>query len=122
MSSSKQGQLSFYKGLNAEDRIADAYVRNGFEIVQRRWKTSDGEVDLVAKHQDKLYFIEVKCSKTFDSAIAQITPAQKQRIRNAAMGYLAQTHGNLDVECRFDAALVDGRGFIRILPGALLAP
>lgn len=121
MDRSTRGKLSYLKGHVAEDQIAAAYERRGFDIVERRWKTKNGEIDLVAKHKSKIYFIEVKSSSTFDKAVEQITPRQQQRIHDAALTYLAEKVGNLDTDCRFDAALVDGAGNIRVLPGALLA-
>lgn len=115
------GKISFLKGQAAEGQVAQAYERNGFEIVDRRWKSKEGEIDLVARHKEKLYFIEVKASKTFETAVQQITPRQQKRIHNCALQYLAEKTGHLDVDCRFDAALVDSAGRIKILPGALLA-
>jgi putative endonuclease len=120
MGRASRGKLSYFKGRAAEDQIAAAYARNGFDIVERRWKTKDGEIDLIAKHGAKLYFIEVKSSSTFEKAVEQITSKQKQRIHDAALSYLADKVGNLDAECRFDAALVDGAGKIKVMPGALL--
>ncbi len=121
MCKSSRGKLSYFKGQAAEDQIAAAYQRCGFDIVERRWKTKDGEIDLVAKHNAKIYFIEVKSSSTFEKAVEQITPRQQQRIHDAALSYLAEKVGNLDTECRFDAALVNDAGKIKVLPGALLA-
>jgi putative endonuclease len=121
MDRASRGKLSYFKGQAAEDQIAAAYERNGFDVVERRWKTKDGEIDLIAKYGEKFYFIEVKSSSTFDKAIEQITPKQQQRIHDAALTYLADKVGNLDTECRFDAALVDGAGKIKIMPGVLLA-
>jgi len=121
MDKSARGHQSYLKGKAAEDRIALAYERNGFDIVERRWKTRDGEIDLVAKHGRKIYFIEVKSSTSFESAVEQITPRQQQRIQNAALSYLAQKVGCLETDCRFDAALVDGMGKIKVMPGALIA-
>ena len=90
MDKAVRGKLSYLKGQAAEDQIAAAYLRNGFDIVERRWKTKEGEIDLVAQHGDKLYFVEVKSSTTFASALDQITPRQQQRIHDAALQYLAQ--------------------------------
>lgn len=114
------GITSYHKGLAAEEIVARAYERNGFEVLEKRWKTREGEVDLVARHQEKLYFVEVKCSRNFDQAAALITPRQQQRIQNAALGYLAERAKSLDVDCRFDAALVDGMGRVQVLPGAFI--
>ncbi len=74
MCKSSLGKLSYFKGHAAEDQVAIAYERNGFEMVERRWKTKVGEIDLVAKHKSKIYFIEVKLSSSFEKAVEQITP------------------------------------------------
>lgn len=121
MCSKNRGKLSYAKGHAAENQIALAYERNGFEIVEHRWKADKGEIDVIAKHADKLYFIEVKSSSTFERAVEQITPRQQNRIQNAALQYMAEKIGSLEVDCRFDAALVNAQGQIKILPGALLA-
>ena len=121
MCKSSLGKLSYLKGHAAEDQVVIAYERNGFEIVERRWKTKEGEIDLVAKHKSKIYFIEVKSSSSFDKAVEQITPRQQERIQNAALQYLADKVGTLDVDCRFDAALVNDVGKIKVMPGALIS-
>ena len=114
------GTASYLKGIAAEDTVARAYQRCGFDVVARRWKTREGEVDLVARHADKYYFVEVKCSRTFERAAEQITPRQQQRIQQAALGYLAERAKTLDVDCRFDAAMVNEHGQVRVLPGAFI--
>jgi len=114
------GKVSYLKGLAAEDIVARAYERSGFEVVERRWKTREGEVDIVARHKDRIYFIEVKNSCSFDQAALRITPHQQQRIQNAALQYLAEKAKTIDVDCRFDAALVDGTGRVKVLPGAFM--
>lgn len=121
MDKKHQGTLSHLKGEVAEQQIVDAYIRCGFQIVERRWKTAEGEIDIIAQHENKFYFIEVKSSSTFEKAVERITPLQCQRIQNAALVYLSQKKANLEIECRFDAALVDGKGRIKVLAGALIA-
>jgi len=114
------GKISYLKGLAAEDIVARAYERAGFEVVERRWKTKEGEVDIVARHQDKLYFVEVKNSRSFEQAAVRITPRQQKRIHDAALCYLAEKAKTLNVDCRFDAALVDQTGRVKVLPGAFI--
>jgi putative endonuclease len=114
------GKKSYLKGLAAEDIVARAYEKSGFEIVERRWKTKEGEVDLVARHKRKLYFIEVKNSSTFEKAAVRITPRQQKRIHDSALRYLAEKAQTIDVDCRFDAALVDQVGRVKVLPGAFM--
>lgn len=116
----RRGQLNHHKGLMAEDQAADAYLRNGFAIADRRYRTCDGELDIVAHHGDTYYFVEVKSSKTHADAAQQITPRQQKRLYRAALRYLADRVGSIDVNCRFDAALVDAMGRLKVIPNALV--
>ena len=62
--------------------------------------------------------VEVKKSKTHDRAAIRIQPQQVARIRAAAQLYLQITKRPIETEMRFDAALVDQYGVIKVLPGA----
>ncbi len=114
------GKTSYLKGVAAEAAVARAYQDSGFEVVAKRWKTRDGEVDLVARHQEKYYFVEVKCGRTIERAAERITLRQQERIQRAALGYLADQAKTIAVDCRFDAAMVDATGRVRVLPGAFM--
>jgi len=115
----ERGKLNYHKGLLAESRVADAYRRNGFDVVDMRYRTPHGEIDIVARHGEKLYFVEVKSSRTHALASEMITPRQQRRIQKAALHYIAGKAATMDVDCRFDAALVDARGRLKIIPGAM---
>lgn len=115
----RRGAANAHRGDMAEAQVSDAYRRNGFRILARRWRCREGEIDIVAGHGSKLYFVEVKAARSLDGAAGSLSPGQARRMREAAMRYLAEHAGTLDVECRFDAALVDHAGRLRVLPGAL---
>ncbi|MCP5085952.1 MAG: YraN family protein [Rhodobacteraceae bacterium] len=115
------GKSSYFKGIAAEEMVASVYRQNGFEVIEKRWKTREGEIDLVARHANKYYFVEVKSSSSFERAAERITPRQQQRIQNAALEYLAERARTVDVDCRFDAAIVDASGSVKVIPGAFLA-
>lgn len=110
------GLASYCAGQAAEDRVAELYERNGFEIVARRWRRRSGEIDLIARHGRKLYFIEVKTSRDWAAAIARISQRQLARIQAAATEFLAHSGLGLDTDCRFDAALSDRFGRIKVVP------
>lgn len=103
----------------AEQQVADAYRRSGFDVVDQRYRARDGEIDMIARHKDRYYFVEVKSSSTHDRAAEMITPAQQRRIHKAALQYLGEKAKTVDVDCRFDAALIDRSGRLKVLPGAL---
>ena len=48
------------QGAKAEKHVADYLVRNGFKIVASNWKTKWCEIDIVAKKDECVYFVEVK--------------------------------------------------------------
>jgi putative endonuclease len=110
---------SYHAGLAAEKSVASKYARCGFEIVAERFKSADGEIDVIARHDDKLYFIEVKKSKTFARAAEALGATQIKRIKNASLRYLQKMNLPLETEMRFDLALVDSQGFIKVIPNAI---
>ena len=47
-------------GQDAESVVAKYLENNGFKIVDRNWKTRQCEIDIVAKKDNCIYFVEVK--------------------------------------------------------------
>jgi uncharacterized protein (TIGR00252 family) len=47
-----------------EQLATEALCRMGYEIVERNWKTRFAEVDIIARKQNIIYFVEVKYRKT----------------------------------------------------------
>lgn len=55
--------MSFYQkrlGKIGEQRAVDYLKNNGFIIVKKNFRSYVGEIDIIAKKQNCLYFIEVK--------------------------------------------------------------
>ena len=111
-----RGRRAYLSGQAAEDRVAELYQRNGFDIVARRWRRSGGEIDLIARHGQKFYFVEVKKGRDFATAVARISARQLARIQAAAVEFLALSGLSIDTDCRFDAALSDAQGRIKVIP------
>jgi len=82
-------------------------VRQGYEIVMRNYRCSLGELDLVARHNNYLVFIEVKhrTSNKFGSPREAVGFAKQYAIRMVALAYLKQ-HKCLDAFSRFDVVEV----------------
>ena len=112
------GAVGYHAGLVAEDIVARDYARRGRPVAHRRWRGTAGEIDLIAREGDRVVFVEVKKSKTFDMAALRLGRRQMDRICSAALEFLAgEPRGQL-TEMRFDLALVDGRGATRIIENA----
>ncbi len=111
---------SYYKGIAAENIVAEHYKSRGHLSKAMRMKTAHGEVDLVMEKHNQWVFVEVKCSKTIAQAAVRITQRQIDRLYAAAEMYLA-TLGLLGVvDCRFDAAFVDANGHVEIVENAFI--
>jgi len=113
-----RGSVSYHAGQSAELRVATDYERRGFSIAHRRWRGAGGEIDLIARDDEGLVFIEVKKSTSFDRAAARITSRQTQRICASAAQFLENEPGGQLTNVRFDAALVDGTGAVQIIENA----
>lgn len=117
-SRSARARYNYESGVAAEDRVAADYEQRGYPVQQRRWRGKGGEIDLIFGDGAGLVFVEVKQSKTFDDALAHLSPQQVARLYAAAEEFLAgQPMGSL-TEVRFDVALVNQKGEFRILENA----
>lgn len=110
-----RGQMSYQAGLSAEDRVAAHFEAQGYDILARRWRAGRGELDVVLAHGAGIICVEVKQSRDFDRALAQITPAKLQRLYQTAEVFIGTLPTGSLTEVRFDAALVNAMGEIRIV-------
>lgn len=51
-------------GQYAEEKAAEFLSNNGYKILDRNWKTRQCEIDIVAKKNSCVYFVEVKYRTT----------------------------------------------------------
>ncbi|WP_208348020.1 YraN family protein [Pseudaestuariivita rosea] len=112
------GETSYYAGLSAEDSVARRYQRDGYEIAARRWRGQGGEIDLIARRHGQVVFIEVKKSRSFAQASLALSERQMRRLYTAASEYLADEPRGQDTDSRFDAALVNQTGELKIIQNA----
>jgi len=52
--------LSLKIGLDAEEKVAEYLLKDGYKILKRNFHSKFGEIDIIAKKDDILSFIEVK--------------------------------------------------------------
>jgi len=82
-------RTSRQKGNLAEDKACGFLKARGFEILERNFYASRfGEVDIIAKKSDIIYFVEVKSSVKNFEAIYNITPKKLKKIIDSAYFYL----------------------------------
>ena len=78
-------------GRLGEEIAATHLARTGHRIVERNFRCSYGEIDLVAEEDDELAFVEVRTrsSTAFGSPEESITRLKSQRMTRCALAYLA---------------------------------
>ncbi len=98
-------KTNYQKGVRAEDRAAEYLIKQGYQILERRYNPKMGEIDLIAQRKDLLVFVEVKARKTKTEALESITLRSQKRIIQTAEYFLSLYDGVYD-EARFDAVAV----------------
>jgi len=95
-------------GVSGEDLACAELQRRGYAIVERRYRTRFGEIDIIAKDGLTIVFIEVKARMTqeFGGAAAAMTGWKQRRIARMAVDYLARQNLH-DCPCRFDVVAID---------------
>ena len=108
-----------------EDLACGELRRRGYAILERRYRTRYGEIDIVARDKDTLVFVEVKAraGDEYGGSGAAVTPWKQQRIVRMAIDFLSR-RCLLDHPCRFDVVtidFVDGQSRIEVYPHAFTA-
>ena len=100
-------------GILGEKLARDFLGKNGYQIIETNYRCPEGEIDIIARHDDTLVFVEVRTKKSrqFGSPEESITPVKMARLRAVAAHY-GQTHNNLPSSWRIDviAIMLNQRG------------
>ncbi len=108
-----------HKGLAAGRSGEEAAVRHlqkrGYRILARNFRRAFAEVDIIARHNEILVFVEVKTrsSLRFGAPAEAVHPSKQRRLSKIALDYMMQEE--LDGQCaRFDvvSVLLDSHGMI----------
>ena len=97
-------------GAKGEDITALYMERQGLEILERNWRCSFGEVDIIARDDDTVVLVEVKTRATRDDDNDEIAPElavgnrKRSKYEKLALIYLAK-RPYID-SVRFDVAAV----------------
>ena len=97
------------RGQWGEDLAVRQYVRSGYEVLDRNWRSPTGELDLVLFDGSTYMFSEVKARRTadFGPASAAVTVAKQRRIRQLAVEWL-RAHDVHAHAIRFDVVAITG--------------
>lgn len=98
---------SYHLGISAELGAIIFLRLKGYKILARRYKTSVGEIDIIAHKRDFLVAVEVKARKGDFLAEELVSYPQKQRIKrtiNAFVGLNFDQYQNSTI--RFDLIII----------------
>jgi len=112
-------------GAKAEQIAAEYLQGKGYRIMARNWRCRSGELDMIAGHEGRLVFVEVRSRRRtgrFGTPQESVNWRKQKQIRETALVYLQQS-GQLEAAVRFDVVAVsfdpDGRlAELTHLPGA----
>ena len=95
-------------GLHGETLACAELEKLGYLIIERRYRTRHGEIDIVASDAGTVVFVEVKTKTdgSFGDPVDEVTP-QKQRQIIAMGEYYATYCCPPNTPCRFDVVAVD---------------
>ena len=79
-------------GADGEDFAVTFLTRQGMQLLDRNWRCSEGEIDLVMRDGDVVVVCEVKTwrSRAFGDPVHAITRAKLARLRRLAGRWLAE--------------------------------
>lgn len=89
-----------------EDLVMKDYISRGYHILERNWHTRYGEIDIIARNEDCLVFVEVKTRKNqkYGEGFESVDWQKQEKLSITAELYLVAnpTEGAV----RFDVASV----------------
>ena len=106
-------------GQKGEEAACELLKRRGFVILERNWKCSFGEADIIGIHGGCLVFVEVKTRAGLTCGLPEdsVTPKKRAKYERIAACYLARHEDNPEMPVRFDGVgiqvLANGRALAR---------
>lgn len=102
--------MSRVLGHSFENEAAKYLEKQGFRIIARNVSYGFGELDLVAKDNTTLVFVEVKYRRDarYSAPFEAVTTAKQKKIIKAAQAYLQKISPT--PSCRFDVISMTGSG------------
>ncbi len=94
-------------GILGEKIAGDFLERNGYDIVETNYRCAEGEIDIVARQEDVLVFVEVRTRRSIGlgSPEESVTPQKKRRLTAVAEHY-GQHREGLPASRRIDVLAI----------------
>lgn len=96
-----------YRSGHWGERLAAlALMLKGYRIIARRYRTPQGEIDLIARRGALVAMVEVKVRPTLAAAMEAIGPGAERRIEAAGDIWLSRQKDYARLSIRFDLVAV----------------
>ena len=98
-------------GSLGEELATRKVKRLGYKCIERNYRCSLGEIDLIAKDKDCLVFIEIKTRKGRSTGFAKeaVNQRKMRQISKVALSYM-KSNNCCDTRARFDVVAVNITG------------
>jgi putative endonuclease len=95
-------------GKLGEDLACRELESRGHEIVERRYRTDRGELDIISTHSGVVVFVEVrtKSGEDYGDGAESITPQKQQQLVWMATDYVTRKRLE-NIPCRFDVVSIE---------------
>ncbi len=95
-------------GKLGEELACGELQRRGYAILERRYRSRFGEIDIVARDGETIVFVEVKAraGQEFGGAAAAVTAWKQRRVTQMAVDFLSRRRLS-ESPCRFDVVAID---------------
>lgn len=103
-------------GAAYELKAEEYLLGNGYKILERNFRNRSGEIDIIAKKDGVIRFVEVKYRTTsdFGSPLEAVDARKQNQIRKVAMYYLMKNKLSEWTPCQFDVIAFEGEEMTHI--------
>ena len=100
-------------GNSGEQKSCDYLLNHGFSIVERNYRTKDGEIDIIAKTGEILVFVEVKTlpSGNAETLLKELDTRKQKRIIKTSICFLTKYRQYSSNYIRYDVIVIDMPGY-----------
>ncbi len=104
-------------GTDYEARACHYLTDKGYRILDRNYRSYNGEIDIVAKDGEYIVFVEVKyrTKNSFGYSAEAVNVHKQQIIYKVAENYLCRYYPDSEPLCRFDVIAFDGHEITHII-------
>lgn len=93
-----------------EDLAAEYLIQRGYTIIDRNFSCKSGEIDIIAKDEEYLCFIEVKYRENnkYGEALESVNHKKQQKLFKCANIYILANKLAKNQNYRFDVVAIQG--------------